>query len=717
MKFGKRLAFGAMIAIFLSVIALFGAPALDKALTDKTVSGSLSFDFAACIQRIKTVESCRTIWLCLEGVAVALGLLFVVTSSDQYKTQTQKITDTISIPAPNGEGQHGTARFMTHKEIKKAVSSYTVDGSNDLLEKLLHYGDELYEQAEKESRKEKVGALKKSEKIKDFTYSLRHQLCELTGLSAPINRLARLRERRLDRQLSKDHSRQLKAANKIAKNYISEGGIVIGYEKTNGKDVFYYLSDDQHVIVLGLTGAGKSRRMVIQSILTLALAGESIIATDPKGELYAYTHKLLNHLGYKVVVLDFENPEISSCYNPLQPTIDAIKTGNISKAQSCAWDLTSYLVQKSDHGEPIWTNGEMSVMAAAILCVVYDNRASPQFQNLTNVYWFLAEMCKDVKCGMTTFKPIVEYVKLLPDAHPAKPLLGISSVAPSKTAGSFYTSALTTLRLFITNEIYGMTNKSDFGLSEIGSKKEALFFILPDQKTTYYPIVTLIVSQIYNELAEYAKNSGNRLPIRVNFILDEFGNFAKITDFQTLLTVARSYGMRFNLFLQDFNQLVEKYGREVSNIIKGNCKTWVYLSSSDDETNKNFSDRLGKYTTSGSTYGSSSQRRTDASKSVNVSLIGRELLQPSEIAMIKPPYLLVTTAQEYPAVLFLPDLSKCLYNRMLGLGSKSHNTSFIKLSKAERRDGAEQRPNVQLWGVWKKFQPISQFGGERNELD
>lgn len=201
----------------------------------------------------------------------------------------------------------------------------------------------------------------------------------------------------------------------------------------------------------------------------------------------------------------------------------------------------------------------MAVVAAAILCVVFDNKDNPQYQNLTNVYHFIANMCKTENKVM----PIDAYMKKLPESHPAKALIAIAKIAPDRMGGSFYTSALTTLRLFITNDVYRVTCQSEFSLDDFGKKpKRALFFILPDQKTTYYPIVTLLVSQQYEQLVTYAKRHGNRLPYRVNFILDEFGNFTAITDFNAKLTVSRGYGIRWNLFLQDFNQLVEKYGKK-----------------------------------------------------------------------------------------------------------------------------------------------------------
>jgi len=110
----------------------------------------------------------------------------------------------------------------------------------------------------------------------------------------------------------------------------------------------------------------------------------------------------------------------------------------MEKAEMYAWDITNILVGDNVSNEKIWENGEKSTIAAAILCVVVDNAKRPEFQNLTNVYWFVAEMCKTV--GNKT--PMTEYVKKLKASHPARALLSISDVAPSRTKGSFYTSAL-----------------------------------------------------------------------------------------------------------------------------------------------------------------------------------------------------------------------------------------------------------------------------------
>jgi type IV secretion system protein VirD4 len=279
------------------------------------------------------------------------------------------------------------------------------------------------------------------------------------------------------------------------------------------------------------------------------------------------TNVFLKKLGYEVLALDFKNPSKSQRYNLLQPVINAVNDDDTDKAEMLAWDLTNNLVGKPE-GEKIWTNGECAIIAAAILCVVCDNRRRPDYQNLTNVYWFVAEMCKMIGNKM----PLLEYVKKLPQAHPARALLSISDVAPSRTRGSFYTSALTTLRLFTSKSIYAITHKSDFEAQDVGRKKQALFIILPDEKTVFYPVASLIVSQLCEMLANFADTRGGRLAQRVNFVLDEFGNFTTISDFTNKLTVGAGRGMRFNLFIQSFSQLKEKYDENTSDTIKANCR-------------------------------------------------------------------------------------------------------------------------------------------------
>lgn len=307
--------------------------------------------------------------------------------------------------------------------------------------------------------------------------------------------------------------------NKEQKYNYKSGGLVIGYEKKKKKEEIYYINDNIHSLTVGATRSGKTRSVVLQTIGNLAIAGESMIISDPKAELYQYTYPFLQELGYKIIKIDFKTPLKSTRYNFLQPVIDAVAREDYRRAEEFAWDITNSLVgDDNSRMEKIWRDGEMSVICGAIISVVFDNRHQPEYQNLTNVYLFISEMCRTVNNQM----PINKYIEELPPNHPAATIFSIARIAPEKTRGSFFTSALTTLKLFTSTTIYGMTCESEFNLTDAGKEKVVTYIMLPDEKTTYYPLASLFVYQNYVALVELADSRGGELSNRVNYILDEF---------------------------------------------------------------------------------------------------------------------------------------------------------------------------------------------------
>ena len=642
----KKILYRIPVCIFIfvvgSITALLFASVLNDVLTTGRISTDLT-DFSTIISGVFGGEKPRKLYLLLEALVVLLCVVYFVCAERTYQTDTYKVTDNISVPVPSGQGQHGTAWFMSNKEKHSMYHFVEISQSNAVIKSLMEQGRKRFEAVEN-----------------GVPFS--PEIIDTSGLSI-------------------------------------DGGIAVSYERSKFRESVACITDDVHILIIGATRSGKTRCLVIQSICALALAAEGMVVNDPKGELYHYTHSFLESMGYMVQVVDFNNPKKSCRYNPLQMIIDAVNENRIDDAQTYTWDFVTFLVEKNDHSEPIWSNGEMSVIAAAVMCVVYDNRDRPEYQNLTNVYNFIANMCKPVNKVL----PIDAYMDKLPDSHPAKKLMAIAKLAPDKMGGSFYTAALTTLRLFITNDIYNMTKESEFSLSDVGAKlKQALFFILPDQKTTFYPIVTLLVSQQYELLVTYAKKCGNRLPHRVNYILDEFGNFVAIDKFQTKMTVAGGYGVRWNLFIQDFNQLIDVYGQEVAKIIQGNCHYWIYLHSQDNSTNEEISKSMGKYTTSTYSLGGSTQKYAAPSSSTNIQLSERSLLNPDEVAKIKRPYQIVLSPDP-PAVMYSPDISQWTFNAMLGMGDKAHNTRLIELDENARPERGGKSTEQLLWKPWEEI--------------
>lgn len=467
------------------------------------------------------------------------------------------------------------------------------------------------------------------------------------------------------------------------------GGIIVGYEKDKiiskpMREKVYFVNDDVHSLILGATRSGKTRGFILQSVCFLGLSGESIIISDPKGEIFDYTEPYLKDMGYEVLTLNFRKPKKSHRYNFLQPIIDAVNEDDIPKAIDRTWDLVTAIVPEAR--EKIWENGEKSILAGAVLSVVFDNRKKPDYQNFSTVYSFINKMSGiDPFTGEMYLK---RYVDGLKNEHPAKEIYGVAIHAPSKQRMSFITSALSTLNLFTNPNIRAMTKRSDYDLKETGNRKRALFLILPDEKNTFHTLASIFVEQQYTALVEQADERGGRLKNRCNFLLDEFGNFTKIPNFLNFLTVGGGRGIRFNLVIQSFAQLNEKYGNHAATGIKGNCHIWVYLASSEKETRDEISHMLGKYTVA--SYGKSSQRNGQGTANRNQSLTGRELLTSDEVGLIKRPYVLVLYQGKRPAMMQIPDISQWRFNDWLGMGDKEANIKLRMERQAAHCDRQDE---------------------------
>ena len=298
--------------------------------------------------------------------------------------------------------------------------------------------------------------------------------------------------------------------------------------------------------------------------------------------------------------------------------------------------------------------------------------------------------------------PLNTYLDQMEDTHPAKGVFAMAKIAADKTRSSFFTSALGTLRLFTNPNVAEMTSRSDFRLKDISSKKTIVYMIIPDEKKTLYPLVSILVTQMYTAQVELANEHGLRIPVDTDYDLDEVGNFPTIPVLPAILSAGRSRGVRANLIIQDFQQLESKYKEDFKNI-KTNCQVKMYLKSDDEDTLKAISNNLGKYTVEVTSASSSISegKQQSGNWSNSSSLTGRSLLEPAEVKRIKSPYAICMVTGEYPGINVLPDLSKYQLNEIYGLGDEKHNTKIMMEREAQREE--HEIPELELWGVWNEY--------------
>lgn len=363
------------------------------------------------------------------------------------------------------------------------------------------------------------------------------------------------------------------------------GGIVV---INNGKKL--WVDDGEaHSLIIGATGSGKTQCVVFPAIKVLAKAGESMVLTDPKGELYETTSEMLRNYGYNVIILNFRDPQKGNAWNPMNLPYKLYKEGNSDKAVELLDDLAlNILYDEKNTGDPFWEKSAADYFSGLALGLFEDATEEQVNLNSMNLMSTLGEE----KHNRTNY--IKEYFDMKDPAKPAYVNASGTVYAPEETKGGVLSTFKQKIKLFSSRDnLSEMLAYSDFDMKDIGRKKTAVFMIVQDEKKTLHPLATIFIKQCYETLIDVAQEAGGHLPYRTNFILDEFANMPPLKDVTTMVTAARSRHIRFDFIIQNFAQLTKVYGKEDAETIKGNCNI-LYLISSELQALEELSKMCGE---------------------------------------------------------------------------------------------------------------------------
>lgn len=333
-----------------------------------------------------------------------------------------------------------------------------------------------------------------------------------------------------------------------------------------------------HNLVIGATGSGKTVSTILPSIKVLAKKGESMVLTDPKGELYEKTGGLLKAKGYDLILLNFRNPQKGNAWNPMTLPYQLYTGGNKDKAIELLDDLALNILYEENSGnsDPFWEKTSADYFSGLALGLFED--APEEKININSIS--LTTTVGEEKCGGSTY--VKEYFNLKDPNSPAYINASGTIMAPNETKGSIISVFKQKVKLFSSREnLSEMLSYSDFDLRTIGERPTAVFIIIQDEKKTYHSLATIFIKQCYETLIDVAQAHGGALPCRTNFLLDEFANMPPLKDVTTMITAARSRQVRFTMIIQNFAQLTQVYGKENAETIKGNCGNIVYLISTE----------------------------------------------------------------------------------------------------------------------------------------
>ena len=216
----------------------------------------------------------------------------------------------------------------------------------------------------------------------------------------------------------------------------------------------------------------------------------------------------------------------------------------------------------------------------------------------------------------------------------------------AKTLKSIQITLAARLEKFNLESLASLTITDDLDLPSLGEKKCAIFALIPDNDTSFNFLVSILYTQLFQQLFECAgKKYRGSLPVHVHFLMDEFANVSLPDDFDKILSVMRSRGVSVSIILQNLAQLKALFEKQWESIV-GNCDEFVYLGGNEQATHKYVSELLGKETINLDTFNQSYGMRGNYSK--NLQIQGRELLTADEVRMLDNQFALLFIRGERP---------------------------------------------------------------------
>lgn len=403
-----------------------------------------------------------------------------------------------------------------------------------------------------------------------------------------------------------------------------------------------------NTLVCGGSGAGKTRFYCKPNLMQ---CNTSFVILDPKGEILRDTGYLLEKEGYELRVLDLINMEKSHCYNPF------VYIQDDNDVQKLVTNLFKSTTPKGSQAQdPFWDTSASMLLSALIFYLHYE--APEDEQNFAMVMEMLrAGSIEDEEDPRPSpLDELFSELELNNPEHIALKYYRAYHSGSAKTLKSIQITLASRLEKFNLESLASLTTTDELDLPSMGYKKVALFALIPDNDTSFNFLVSILYTQLFQQLFYVADHIyEGALPMPVHFLMDEFANVSLPDDFDKILSVMRSRGVSVSIILQNLAQLKALFEKQWESIV-GNCDEFLYLGGNEQSTHKYVSEMLGKETIDTNTYGKSTGH--SGNYSTNYQISGRELLTPDEVRMLDNQYAILFIRGERPVMDFKYDILK-----------------------------------------------------------
>lgn len=434
-------------------------------------------------------------------------------------------------------------------------------------------------------------------------------------------------------------------------------GTILGQFTQDGEEVIalpFEPTGNRNLILIGPPGSGKSFGYVRTAVFQSIVRGESVVVTDPKGEIHNDMRKLLESRGYKVKVFNLINLELSNAWDCVQEIYDPI-TGNIDDQRVitfCKTVIANTGGGANSKGDPFWESSEENLFRVAVsycayireksLIEIYERRAKELLTQLPYITQedeqSLIEIVKNPESAMVDRRRVVEYLahsfygdeegdrklseweedaptcnisdiydallhndldkweanfKYVPLSHPAASAWAVFKGMGERVQPNIVGGLNTRLQLFMTYKVRRVISNDDIRLANLGAEKTALFLIISDDNASMQLLSSLLLSFLFKDLKEAFDAVGGEGRIPVNVVADELANTGVWPNFEKTIATARSRKIAVSLILQSLPQLTQLYGEENAETIIGCCNTMLVLGCNDKYTAEYISDKSG----------------------------------------------------------------------------------------------------------------------------
>ena len=428
-------------------------------------------------------------------------------------------------------------------------------------------------------------------------------------------------------------------------------GIVVG---CTGNTTAMIDTGDVHALMIGAAGVGKTAYWLYPCIEYACASGMSWLSTDTKGDIMRNYGQIAKDYGYHVSVIDLRNPTKSNGNNLLHLVnkyMDLYKKKPDKLVYKARCEKYAKIISKTiilsgmdaaSFGQNAYFyDAAEGLLTATILLVA--EFCKPEQRHIVSVFKIIQELlAPSGKKGKNQFQQLME---LLPNDHKAKWFAGAALNTAEQSMASVMSTALSRLNAFLDSELEQiLCFDTEIDAEKFCNEKSALFIIMPEENPATFFMISLIIQQLYREILAVADENGGKLKNRCVFFCDEYGTLPKIESAEMMFSASRSRRLQIVPIIQSFSQLEKNYGKEGAEIIVDNTQLTIFGGFAPQSTSaETLSKALGSRTVMS---GSVSRSKNDPSESLQ--MIERPLMTPDELKSMPKGQFVVMKTGFYP---------------------------------------------------------------------